>query len=402
MIADADGWVLVFVASPWRLSPPSMSIHKPPPKRASTPQLPPELWMDIHRLATAHLSPLVAAFDVDDCSDDDPLNERDLQRYLRAVRALGRVCRQWTDLTHGLLYENVHVNRRFASLAAALARPETAGAVRSVRLSTTRFDHNAAVLAQCPQIRLLVQPEFPRSERLYAAPDAALPPLHALTRIHWIDSSWSAALLARVLHAAPNLSHIALASSPTIGSDPDFAAPPALPSLRVLSLSLAPRAPPPAAHMALLRAARPALRTLTLAPAHLAPPAPALPPLPALHTLALRSPHDAAARASFPLLAAHFPGLRELRCDARCAFDPPASDADAGLPALACVRLRLPAGHAYSAAAAHLRLLLAPAFLGVGRVVLEGRWAAAGPEVAVLCAQLRARGCVVEGAGAGP
>ncbi|KAJ7705537.1 hypothetical protein B0H17DRAFT_1126346 [Mycena rosella] len=103
----------------------------------------------IHHLATSDISPLSIAYDDESSGTfDDPLNERHLRRYLQIVHSLGRVCKLWNELTHGLLYENAEVNTGFASLSAAMARLDTARAVRSMRLSMTRFDHNITILGQ--------------------------------------------------------------------------------------------------------------------------------------------------------------------------------------------------------------------------------------------------------------
>src|ERR1700761_1520595 len=115
----------------------------------------------------------------------------------KAARSLVSVCRLWNELAQELLYENVWLTdtRRWASLSAALQRPEVARHVRSLRLSTTRFDHNVEALLYCSQVEVLVQPEFPRPELLYATPNVPLPRLHSLKRLYWIESQWSSALL---------------------------------------------------------------------------------------------------------------------------------------------------------------------------------------------------------------
>src|ERR1700761_2683878 len=135
----------------------------------------------------------------------------------KAARSLVSVCRLWNELAQELLYENVWIadTRRWASLSAALQRPDVARHVRSLRLSTTRYDHNIEALRYCPQVEVLIQPEFPRPERLYAAPNVPLPLLHSLRHLYWIESEWSSVILEKVLRAAPNLEHIFLTSSVT-------------------------------------------------------------------------------------------------------------------------------------------------------------------------------------------
>ncbi|KAJ7512329.1 hypothetical protein B0H11DRAFT_2182682 [Mycena galericulata] len=386
-----DGWVLVFVVEPFRLFVHKSATQLMPP-RTPAPSLPPELWIYIHRLATGDILPSPSDGDDDSAIPD----ERDTQRLLQAARSLGRVCKLWNALAQEILYEHVWVNKRFASLSAALERPATARLVRSVRLSTTRFDHNAAVLRQCPHVEVLVQPEFPRAERLYAARDTPLPPLPALRRLYWIESWWSSGLLQRVLDAAPHLAHIALSSSSTIGSDP--AAPlavPALPHLTALALA---RLAAPCVHAFLRTPDLRQLTRLTIAPAHLA--SKDCPALPALRTLALTA-HPTPTRLPFPAICARCPALRELRYDARSRVEAP-EDGE-GAPALArlvCVRLRLPVAPHPTVAEAHFRLFCGPAFGALERVVLEGRqWVIVLRRIEGFRGmrdQLSARGCRVE------
>ncbi|KAJ7245405.1 hypothetical protein B0H12DRAFT_786998 [Mycena haematopus] len=102
------------------------------------------------------------------------------------------------------------------------------------------------MLRHCgPHIEVLVQPEFPRMERLYAASlDIPLPLLLSLTRVYWIESTWSLPLLRAVLAVAPNLKHLTLSSSPSIGSgfsNAEPSEPPVFPPLYCLqSLVLLP------------------------------------------------------------------------------------------------------------------------------------------------------------------
>ena len=83
------------------------------------------------------------------------------------------VCKLWNVLAQELLYENVWLTdaRRWASLSAALQRPDVARHVRSLRLSTARYDHNVEALCYCPQVEMLYQPDYPRPEYLDTAPD---------------------------------------------------------------------------------------------------------------------------------------------------------------------------------------------------------------------------------------
>ncbi|KAJ7825061.1 hypothetical protein B0H14DRAFT_3874642 [Mycena olivaceomarginata] len=277
MTAIGEDWAIVFVTT-FLLSPKTISGSKfmMTGARGSPPDLPAELWMYIHRLALSDISPLAKLHAQDEIiryiGPEHPMSDKDLKPFFKAARSLQRVCRLWAKLAQDLF---------------ALLQPEIAILVRNVRLSPTRFHHNEFMLRHCgPHINVLVQPEFPRSERLYtAALDTPLPPLLSLTRVYWIETAWSAPLLRAVLAAAPNIQHLSLSSSPSIGTGLSAATLPVFPPLpRLQSLVLLPLTP--SCVHAILHATNLAQLThLTIAPAHLE--WPALPVLPALRTLTL-------------------------------------------------------------------------------------------------------------------
>ncbi|KAJ7778398.1 hypothetical protein B0H16DRAFT_1711902 [Mycena metata] len=372
--AITDAWVLVYVSE--RLLSPKFIWDKPTTlamshRRGSTPSLPPELWIYIHRLALSTLSPLAKIYASNDtiirsgAKPDDPVNDRNLQLFLTAARSLRCVCRLWSELGLELLFENIWVNstRRWPSLSSGLQHPNVAHLVRSIRLSTTRFDHNIDVLRRCLHVEVLVQPEFPRTERLYSVATVQLPPLQSLKRLYWIASAWSSALLQSVLFAAPNLEHISLSSSTTIGFDP--ATQPTFPDLpRLNSLVLAQLNTESV--RAILRTDLSRLTRLTIDPAHLS--WDAFPVLPALEMLALL---DYSIQLPFPAIFACCPALRELRYDALCRFIPPEEKQRA--PFLACIRLFLRRRMTLpTQAQAQAALLLEPAFSALERVILDG------------------------------
>ncbi|KAJ6572280.1 hypothetical protein B0H19DRAFT_1231792 [Mycena capillaripes] len=366
-------------------------------QRVSGPSLPAELWMFIHRMALSDISPLAKVYSEDEIMQynttaDLPLKHRELQRFLEAARLLRCVCRLWSKVAQEVLFENLWVNNkmRWPSLSLALEQPDIARLVRSVRLSPTRLDYNVLVLRRCaPHIRVLVLPEFPDGECLYAAPESeiSLAPLRSLKRLYWVETFWSAPLLHAVLSAAPNLEHVSLDST-TIGSDYEFDelnfAP--LPYLRFLALfNLSTQCV-----YALLRTDMPQLAHLTISTAHVA--SDAFPLLPTLHTLILAGE----ASTPFPAILRHCPALRELRYNALCRPKPPEATQTAAK--LLCVRLYLSPPvfvlieKVERNAAA---VLIRPAFPALERVVLDGSaWGAF--EERRQWAQLQARGCRVE------
>ncbi|KAJ7199131.1 hypothetical protein GGX14DRAFT_699859 [Mycena pura] len=364
-VAISDGWVVVLVSHH------VVVVPKPAPlamrgKRVSLPSLPPELWICIHRLAIEDVSPLRKAYR----EIHDPDNKfkaataPDARRFLKAARSLMSVCRLWNRLARELLYENVWIadTRRWASLSAALQRPNIARHVRSLRLSTTRYDHNVEALCYCPQVEMLVQPEFPRPEYLYAAPDVPLPRLHSLKWLYWVESEWSSALLEKVLRAAPNLEHIFLTSSGTFPSAGTPIEVPNLPHLKSLVLTWLDRENV----YSILRTDLQHLTHLTINPVYLS----AVSALPALTSLALIG-HPKYALVPYHTICARCPALRELRYDANIVPEPPGDGQTA--PALTYIQLHLsnPLRH-YSAYSHFLSLFEAPAFAALERVVLDG------------------------------
>ncbi|KAJ7749210.1 hypothetical protein B0H16DRAFT_1888261 [Mycena metata] len=356
-------------------------------RRVSTPSLPPELWIYIHRLALSNLSPLAKIYASSDTiirsgakPDDHPANDRDLQLFLKAARSLRCVCRLWSELGLELLFENIWINDSgWPSLSSSLQHPNVARLVRSIRLSTTRFDHNIDVLARCPHLEVLVQPEFPCTERLYSGATVQLPPLQSLKRLYWVVSAWSSVLLQSVLFAAPNLEHISLSGYATIGSDlatqPTF---PDLPHLNSLECVYT-----------ILRTDLSRLTRLTINPAYLA--LDAFTVFPALQMLALP---EYLRQLPFPAIFARCPALRELRYNALSGFIPPE---EKHAPFLACIRLFL--SRMTSQAQAQVALLLGPAFSALERVMLDGPGWGPPPSPEAMwpgTADLLARGCRIE------
>ncbi|KAJ7162364.1 hypothetical protein C8R46DRAFT_1353317 [Mycena filopes] len=184
-----------------------------PQAGAATLDLPPELWMYIHRLATSNLSPLATVYSARDASPEE--SEAQLSSFLKAVSSLGRVCRLWKDLTQELLYENIRITE-WPSLSAALDRPELARRVRSIRLST-RNDDSVIALRRCPQVEVILQPLCQTASAIVEA-DFELPPLPSLKRLYWTQGPGPCTLLQNVLRAAPNLDHLSFSAVSNIGS----------------------------------------------------------------------------------------------------------------------------------------------------------------------------------------
>ncbi|KAJ7199126.1 hypothetical protein GGX14DRAFT_662104 [Mycena pura] len=364
-------------------------------ERVSLPSLPPELWICIHRLAIEDISPhefLDPVYSTP--ATPDQLDDHSVRRFLKVSLSLVSVCRLWNRLAQELLYENVWLTdtRRWASLSAALQRPDIARHVRSLRLSTTCYEHNVEALRYCPQVEVLVQPELPHPELLYAAPSVPLPLLHSLRHLYWVESQGSSAILDKVLSAAPNLEHIFLTSPATIIGIRSASTPielPNLPHLKSLVLTWL--------HMehafAILRNDLQHLTHLTVNLSDFTrDTALSLPALTSLAFVGLSGP----ARVPYPTICAHCPALRELRYNASLFSEPPAAGQTA--PALTYIQLYLSAPRLHRPAYSHfLRFFEAPAFAALERVVLEGfGWAYLARRVKLGAGPLRARGCRVE------
>ncbi|KAF8217609.1 hypothetical protein K438DRAFT_1952495 [Mycena galopus ATCC 62051] len=389
-------------------------------KRGSPSSLPPELWLYIHRLAVSHLSPLARLYSDEDVivkheTTLDPLSNCELLVFLRAACSLRLVCRLWSELAKELLYECIWLNVEGCPppLYSALQQHDTARLVRSVHLSSGHFENNEVVLRLCgPRTKVIVQPDFSTSEKLYAAawPEHQLPipPLFALTHIYWVECLWSVFQLNAVLVAAPNLRHLALTSSKHLSSG----------YIKDLPLQLSP-APvfPPLPHLQTLNVVRLGtdcvhalftpgshfgqLRHLTIAPMHLE--WAEFPVLRALRVLALVVGSSPTGKIPFPAILGRCPSLEELRYGARDTPVPPCEKQVAAK--LLCVRLHLDVQQLFSArrdrrvpSRLHAALLLGSTFHALKRIVLDGPgWSAEEPTEWPEWSLLRENGCRVDG-----
>ncbi|KAF7340776.1 hypothetical protein MSAN_02106200 [Mycena sanguinolenta] len=198
--------------------------------------LPSEVWLYIHRIATADTSPMVTAY-----SDrfqyvpvSDPL--KDPGQFWRIASSFVLVSRLWNSLANELLYENIRVDGSFdAHLRPALERSGKANLVRSVRLSPNRLDHNLAILAMCPRIQVIVQPEATRDLNSDTTP-ISLPSSHSLRQIYCEESTMNSGFLRRLVALAPDLEYLFL-SHPHISQTDEEALPfPTIPNLRRLGV----------------------------------------------------------------------------------------------------------------------------------------------------------------------
>ncbi|KAJ7034586.1 hypothetical protein C8F04DRAFT_568043 [Mycena alexandri] len=337
--------------------------------------LPQELWLYIHRLATADTSPMVAAYTdrYQYVAVPNPLD--DMQDFLHDVSSFALVSRLWNGLTREILYENIRVDGRFHALYAALERPGTARLVRSVCLSTTRFDHNKAILALCPQLQIVVQPEASTTSRSQALVGAlgldlnvTIPNFDCLKHIYWTHSDVSLNLLLKLISLAPNLEYLFVQVSETLRSEREFDFP-ALPALQRLTLG--------PLHPTLIVSIFLQLDVTTLTRLHCIPTIfkfPEIPTLPSLQTLEL---FGSRSTIPFNLIFFRCPRLRELRYDVWNGILETWPDGLRTAP-LPCIRLHSAVAFrdwtSTEAIEAHFSLFLSPKFPRVQRLVLHNSW----------------------------
>ncbi|KAF8204177.1 hypothetical protein K438DRAFT_549885 [Mycena galopus ATCC 62051] len=279
-------------------------------------------------------------------------------------------------MERALLYETIWVKpgARWRSLYSALHQPDIARLVCNVRLSSSDSENNAAVVQLCrPYMKLVVQPEFSAADEPHRRPPPhnplPMPALPPLTHVHWVESIWSKSQFCTILAAAPNLRHLALTSSQTLGSgcNPGFT-PPFPPLLSLESLHLV-QLGTHCLHTFLKRDRFGRLTHLTIGKGHFA--WSAFPVLPTLRVLVL-VPCFAWQNEEipFPAVFGRCPNLTDLQYDAHDEFVPPNQ-----VPAsLRCVRLYLGTHWTLQSdpALAHAALLLRSEFCGLERVVLDG------------------------------
>ncbi|KAJ7636723.1 hypothetical protein FB45DRAFT_907186 [Roridomyces roridus] len=331
--------------------------------------LPSEIWLYIYREATWYSSPLVAAH-------SEHMSHRlaweplpDPQHFLREMRSFVLVCRLWNRLANELLYENitVPVDARFSALHAALAQPEVAARVRTIRLSTSRLDYNVAILMLCARAQVIYQPDISPSLR---AKDGAKEPIlsafSCLKHVYWTESFLTSPLLRLLLQAAPHLQHLFLTPSHAQKSSPqDQLDLPPIPTLRRLACpGFANRSVPYIFKLDLEHLTR-----LSCSPSHLI--LPDFPTLPALETLELFGTRQSI---QFPVIFARCPSLRELFYDIFNLLEPPTALSREDALTRLHLYFRPNVLTDWGPVDEHLGALLAPQFPRIERVILEGMW----------------------------
>ncbi|KAJ7742165.1 hypothetical protein DFH07DRAFT_44733 [Mycena maculata] len=356
------------------------------------PVLPPEIWLYIHRLATSDTSPLAVAFStrLQYAAPADPLQH--IQDFLRDACSLVLVCRLWNSWANELLYENVPVpvnDHLFHTLYTALERPGTASLVRSICFSRSLFDRNFAILALCPQVRVVCQPDHDVLGAFNTL--VVLPTFHFLEHIYWTESFKTSAALRAILPAAPNLEHLFLVpSSSLIPAPAEERELPSIPNLRRLACSGFLRAS--VSYILELDLRR--LTRLSCAPSHIA--LPDFPTLPVLATLELFGSRQSI---QFATLFARCPRLHTLCYDVW--NDLVALDSAPSPPVpLTYVRLHsaVTVVRDWVPIEQHFELFFAPEFPRIARLVLDGSWhrAVADARFSRLLDCLRAQECQLE------
>ncbi|KAJ7463098.1 hypothetical protein B0H11DRAFT_1923036 [Mycena galericulata] len=359
---------------------------------STTLSLPPEIWLHVHRMATSESSPLAKASA--DRFQYEPIRDplKDMQNFLRDARSFVLVCRMWHGLAKEILYENVRVDARFYILYASLQRPFTARLVRSIRLSTIRFDHNYQILALCPQVQIVVQPdEVSTSMRAtfvtldpYRKLD--LPQFDFLRRIYCCESLIASGLLHQVLRASPNVEHLFASSAPRDNGLANLAALPGLKTLGLPVLGPSASAPPSLLQMDLR-----GLTRLQCTSMHLL--SPEFPFLRSLHILEI---FGSGTTIPFSSIFTRCPCLRELCYDVWNNVIGPQGQQST----LSCIRLHSAVAVVcnWPSIERHFELFLTPEFSTPERIVFYGSWdsVVADARFPPVRNRLRAEGCQVE------
>ncbi|KAJ7197441.1 hypothetical protein GGX14DRAFT_471330 [Mycena pura] len=307
-------------------------------------RVPREIWLHIHRLATINWSPLALAYSE----------------------------RLWNALANEIIFENIRVDSRFHSLYDALNR---------IRLSSTRFDYNYAILASPPRV--------PNHHGLDA--DTRLP---FLKRVYWTETRHTSGLLCKLVPIAPNLEYIFLSESthPTQRTIKALSLPhraPTIPSLRGLGVG---------DHYiysigTILQIDLQNLTLLHCTPLFLThPDFPAsLPCVTVLRLFGSRS------HIHFGTVFAQFPRLQELTYDVWNRLSPPTGDEPIPL-SLICLHSAVTVVRDWLPIEDHFTLLASPAFPAVKRIVLYGTWhrVVADAHFSRFRSALHARGCQLE------
>ncbi|KAJ7484241.1 hypothetical protein FB451DRAFT_1554818 [Mycena latifolia] len=363
--------------------------------------LPPEIWIYIQRLATSETSPLKMA-----CADRfqyvarglaDPL--QDFEDFLRIASSFVLVCRLWNSLANEILYENIRVDDRFQALYTALKRPGTAPLVRSIRLSPTQFDHNYQILALCPQVQIVTQPDDLATSMalqlqlsnypslLQSALEPELPTFLSLRHIFCAELLIDSLLWRRIFRASPNLEYLFVSRSPSSTMHVDSIGLPPITSLKRLGF---PQLARPMASV-LLQMDLLGLTRLQCSPSDLS--LLDFPTLPSLHTLEL---FGSRSTILFPAIFSRCPCLRELCYDVWNDVSPPREEH----PSLSCIRLHSAVNviRDWTPIEEHFALFLTPDFARLKCFILYGSWhrVIGAAQFTRFRDGLRERGCELE------
>lgn len=188
--------------------------------------MPPELWLEVFRWATAS-----EASNALFSTDYAPFQVLPLTKYaadpsLKVKRTLVLVCRQWKELAVEFLYEDVKIRNSVTSLIGVLEDTGSANYGRLVRRAELPYEHTTTptraplsaldVLKLCSDLEILTRPMHPLNLDAFSFEFSAdcvkLPSLKRLEWWHNNDASRTGGInsLCDVLRCCPNLQYLSV------------------------------------------------------------------------------------------------------------------------------------------------------------------------------------------------
>lgn len=249
MSAEKFKWVIVCTAS--------ANLHHKRPSSESfttsimtfTPQLPPEIWIEIFRTIIIAQNYNIQTDDYSSSEDADILAASHSRRSVSPLSSrLILVCKLWHSLAKEIVYEEIRVKKTNRALLEALerqAKPDGLGYGKFTRLVELprEYQYTFDVTKHLPQLeKLIISSPSPFSPLSPSGPLPEALPFHEMSSLKQIDwtcdrnSGPRLDYLEDLLQCSPNLQHLSLIGEEHFTS-PRMTYPINLPSLKFLYVS---------------------------------------------------------------------------------------------------------------------------------------------------------------------